>query len=76
MVRMNDFLRENDTWQCLLCTNFADIPENPSNDRIDGELNLRERKVAERIVLELYCQYDPSLPFREIIGPEVKIFSC
>ncbi|KAL1506345.1 hypothetical protein ABEB36_005728 [Hypothenemus hampei] len=63
-------VEENDTWQCLLCMNFADIPENPTTDRKDGELTLRERKIAERLVLELYCQYETSLPFREIIGPE------
>lgn len=52
--------------------NFADIPENIMLDRRDGELSLKERKIVERLVLELYCQYDPSLPFREIIGPEVR----
>lgn len=56
-----------DTWQCLLCMNFADIPE---TEKRDGELSLKERKKAERLVLELYCQYDPSLPFREVIGPD------
>ncbi|XP_044748323.1 transcription intermediary factor 1-alpha-like isoform X2 [Coccinella septempunctata] len=56
-----------DTWQCLLCMNFADIPE---TEKKDGELSLKERKKAERLVLELYCQYDPSLPFREVIGPD------
>lgn len=64
--------RENDTWQCLLCMNFAEIPESILSEKRDGELSLKERKIAERLVLELYCQYDPSLPFREIIGPEVR----
>ncbi|XP_023025015.1 E3 ubiquitin-protein ligase TRIM33 isoform X2 [Leptinotarsa decemlineata] len=63
-------VEENDTWQCLLCMNFADIPESILSEKKDGELSVRERKIAERLVLELYCQYDPSLPFREIIGPE------
>ncbi|KAJ8937289.1 hypothetical protein NQ318_020339, partial [Aromia moschata] len=63
-------VEENDTWQCLLCMNFADIPEAILAEKKDGELSLKERKIAERLVLELYCQYDPSLPFREVIGPE------
>lgn len=53
--------------------NFADIPDSILSEKKDGELSLKERKIAERLVLELYCQYDPSLPFREIIGPEVSI---
>lgn len=51
--------------------NFADIPESILSEKKDGELSLKEKKIAERLVLELYCQYDPSLPFREVIGPEV-----
>lgn len=67
------YFRENDTWQCLLCMNFADIPESIMSEKKDGELSMKEKKIAERLVLEIYCQYDPSLPFREVIGPEVKI---
>lgn len=52
--------------------NFADIPDSILSEKKDGELSLKERKIAERLVLEIYCQYDPSLPFREIIGPEVR----
>ncbi|KAJ8913021.1 hypothetical protein NQ315_002036, partial [Exocentrus adspersus] len=63
-------VEENDTWQCLLCMNFSAIPESILAEKKEGELSLRERKIAERLVLELYCQYDPSLPFRELIGPE------
>lgn len=50
--------------------NFADIPEVPANQRKEGALSARERKIAERLILELYCQYEQSLPFREIIGVE------
>lgn len=53
--------------------NFADIPDNLMTERKDGELSQREKKIAERLVLELYCQYETSLPFREIIGPEVSL---
>ncbi|ENN72418.1 hypothetical protein HUJ04_009043 [Dendroctonus ponderosae] len=63
-------VEENDTWQCLLCMNFSDIPENLLHEKADQELSVRKRKIAERLVLELYCQYETSLPFREIIGPE------
>lgn len=50
--------------------NFADIPDNVLGEKKEGELSGKEKKVAERLVLELYCQYDPSIPFREVIGPE------
>lgn len=40
------------------------------NERKPGELSVKEKKISERIVLELYCQYELSLPFRELIGPE------
>ncbi|XP_056629753.1 E3 ubiquitin-protein ligase TRIM33-like [Diorhabda sublineata] len=63
-------VEENDTWQCLLCMNFADIPESILSEKKEGELSLKEKKIAERLVLELYCQYDPSLPFREVIGAD------
>nr|CAH7723758.1 unnamed protein product [Callosobruchus chinensis] len=66
-------VEENDTWQCLLCVNFADLAENVGTaDKGDGELSSKEKKIAERLVLELYCQYEPSLHFREVIGPEVR----
>ncbi|KAI4463544.1 transcription intermediary factor [Holotrichia oblita] len=63
-------IEENDTWQCLLCMNFADIPENALGEKKEGQLSLKEKKIAERLVLELYCQYEPSLPFRELISPD------
>lgn len=63
--------RENDTWQCLLCMNFADIPDNVLGEKKESELSPRERKIAERLVLELYCQFEPSIPFREVISADV-----
>ncbi|XP_047998746.1 E3 ubiquitin-protein ligase TRIM33 [Leguminivora glycinivorella] len=54
---------ETETWQCLLCVNFAELPEEP---RAPGEtISPREQKLMERVTLELYCQYESSLPFRE-----------
>ncbi|PNF34792.1 hypothetical protein B7P43_G03734 [Cryptotermes secundus] len=66
---------ESETWQCLLCTNLKEIidaPPSPAAERRGQGLSHRDQKLAERIVLELYCQYEPSLHFRETVGPEVK----
>ncbi|XP_052744697.1 transcription intermediary factor 1-alpha [Bicyclus anynana] len=54
---------ESESWQCLLCVNFADEPDDGSE--LAGELAGRTRRVVERLTLELYCQYELSLPFRE-----------
>lgn len=51
---------ETETWQCLLCVNFAELAP--------GEAE-RERRLMERLTLELYCQYEPSLALREPHGP-------
>ena len=51
--------------------NFADIPDNILGEKKEGELSPREKKIAERLVLELYCQFEPSIPFREVISAEV-----
>ncbi|XP_063384377.1 E3 ubiquitin-protein ligase TRIM33 [Cydia fagiglandana] len=57
---------ETETWQCLLCVNFAELAEEP---RAAGEpVSPREQKLMERVTLELYCQYEPSLPFREPVS--------
>ncbi|XP_044735141.1 E3 ubiquitin-protein ligase TRIM33 isoform X2 [Chrysoperla carnea] len=63
-------VEESDTWQCLLCMNFADVPNTALGEKREPGLSPKERKIAERIVLELYCQYEPSLPFRELVSPE------
>ncbi|XP_067000025.2 E3 ubiquitin-protein ligase TRIM33 [Anabrus simplex] len=66
---------ESETWQCLLCTNLRDIidaPASPAGERRTRGLSTRDLKIAERVLLEIYCQYDPSLHFRELVGPEVK----
>lgn len=45
---------------------------NGTDDEIvEGQISPKERKIMERMLLELYCQYDPSLPFREVVSPEV-----
>ncbi|XP_049937524.1 E3 ubiquitin-protein ligase TRIM33-like isoform X2 [Schistocerca serialis cubense] len=64
---------ESETWQCLLCTELRDYLSNMKNslDPRGRELSKSEQKLAERMLLELYCQYEPSLHFREVVGPEV-----
>ncbi|XP_059612511.1 E3 ubiquitin-protein ligase TRIM33 isoform X2 [Phlebotomus argentipes] len=56
---------ESETWQCLLCYNFADMPLEAAGEKRTGDLSLREIKIMQRIVLEMYCQYEVSLAFRE-----------
>lgn len=59
--------RETETWQCLLCTDVASlVPPEQENLKRKRGLSYNERKLAERLVLELYCQYDSSLHFREV----------
>ncbi|CAF4764366.1 unnamed protein product [Pieris macdunnoughi] len=57
---------ETESWQCLLCVNFAALPEEGPTP--PGELSGRRRRIVERITLELYCQVDQSIPFREPQG--------
>ncbi|XP_075981925.1 transcription intermediary factor 1-alpha-like [Anticarsia gemmatalis] len=59
---------ETETWQCLLCVNFAEL--SPAEEAAGGGFTPRLQKLVERITLELYCQYEPSLPFREPVPPE------
>lgn len=71
---INNLPDESETWQCLLCMTINDIPGGgvataaPSigEKRVQpGELTNKEFKVMQRIILEMYCQYDISLAFRE-----------
>lgn len=54
--------------------NFADVSDTALGERRDSGLSPREKKIAERLILELFCQYEPSLHFREVIGTEVLKF--
>ncbi|KAK6637203.1 hypothetical protein RUM44_007617 [Polyplax serrata] len=59
---------ETETWQCLLCTDVANlVPPDPETAKRRRCLSYKERKLAERLVLELYCQYESSLHFRELV---------
>lgn len=58
---------ESETWQCLLCMALNEIPGPAIGEKriSPGELSGKEFKIMQRILLEMYCQYDISLPFRE-----------
>lgn len=77
------FRRESETWQCLMCTNVLNNEIAASKPHKSGEkralaLSLAEQQMAERILLELYCQNDYSVPFREVVPLEVRlsVFTC
>lgn len=56
----------------MLCTNILDCSEDPpASAKRPNSLSPEELRIAQRIVLELYCQYEQSLPFREVVSPEV-----
>ncbi|XP_039295155.1 E3 ubiquitin-protein ligase TRIM33 isoform X3 [Nilaparvata lugens] len=65
---------ESDPWQCLLCTDMVPLSNKVAEAGVKRKastaLTSEEQKLVERILLELYCQYDPSLHFREIVSPE------
>ncbi|XP_046688247.1 E3 ubiquitin-protein ligase TRIM33 [Homalodisca vitripennis] len=67
---LSAFPGESETWQCLLCTSMSGVTSNiqvgdkrPHSDGLDSY----EQMLMQRILLELYCQYEPSLHFREVI---------
>jgi tripartite motif-containing protein 33 len=57
---------ESETWQCLLCVNFAAMPGEQAGEKRHAGLTPLELKLLQRIVLELYCQYELSTPFRNL----------
>lgn len=64
---------ESETWQCMLCTNVLDCTEDPPEDKRSNTMSPKDLRIAQRIILELYCQYEQSLPFREVVSREVFI---
>ncbi|XP_046394134.1 E3 ubiquitin-protein ligase TRIM33-like isoform X2 [Ischnura elegans] len=62
----------SEAWQCLLCTGLDEILATPLGSRGPTSRGLchRDLRLAQRILLELYCQYEPSLAFREVPGAE------
>ncbi|XP_055610596.1 E3 ubiquitin-protein ligase TRIM33-like isoform X2 [Uranotaenia lowii] len=57
---------ESETWQCLLCYNFADLPPEPMGEKRNVGISPRDLKILQRILLELFCQYETSMPFRHL----------
>lgn len=56
----------------MLCTNVLDCSDDTSNsEKRSNGMSAKELRIAQRIVLELYCQYEQSLPFREVVSSEV-----
>lgn len=75
LVNLIILFSESETWQCMLCTNVLDCSDDISNnEKRSNGMNSKELRIAQRIVLELYCQYEQSLPFREIVSSEVDKF--
>lgn len=59
----------------MLCTNVLDCTDDISSiEKRTNSMNTKELRIAQRIVLELYCQYEQSLPFREVVSSEVNKF--
>ena len=56
--------RPTERWQCVLC---KDVTKHSVSETLDGPT----LHTAQRILLELYCNYEPSQPFRELVDPEV-----
>jgi len=56
----------------MLCTNVLDCSDDiSSSEKRTNGMSTKELRIAQRIVLELYCQYEQSLPFREVVSSEV-----
>ncbi|XP_012537842.2 E3 ubiquitin-protein ligase TRIM33 isoform X2 [Monomorium pharaonis] len=69
---LKSFPDESETWQCMLCTNVLDCSDDvSSSEKRSNGMNAKELRIAQRIVLELYCQYEQSLPFREVVSSEI-----
>ncbi|KAG0718265.1 E3 ubiquitin-protein ligase TRIM33 [Chionoecetes opilio] len=64
---------ENEKWQCMLCTDIDNLQLFDSSDKAKRKLGLttRDLKVTQRILLELYCNYEASQPFRELVDREL-----
>ncbi|XP_026673288.1 E3 ubiquitin-protein ligase TRIM33-like [Ceratina calcarata] len=68
---LKSFPDESETWQCMLCTNVLDCTDDPPGEKRTISISAKELRIAQRIVLELYCQYEQSLPFREVVSSEI-----
>jgi hypothetical protein len=62
--------KNREPWQCLLCQTIGAVPK---VERSHSGLKPNERRVAERVFLEIYCQYDTSIHFRAPVHPQKKV---
>ncbi|XP_016977543.1 transcription intermediary factor 1-alpha isoform X7 [Drosophila rhopaloa] len=61
---------ESESWQCLLCVNLKELTKTEGSEKSSsGDLSALELRILQRICLELYCQYEQSLNFREPESP-------
>ena len=71
--------RPNEKWQCMICRDLDQIPDEDGLECSGDKRKLetftpKQLKIAQRILLELYCNYEASQPFRELVDREVNIF--
>lgn len=62
---INSLPDESELWQCLLCLNIAELMKEQKGGKRNVQCTPNELKIMQRICLELYCQYEQSLPFRD-----------
>lgn len=59
----------------MMCSDIDAISPVVADDGQDKKRKLglteRELKIAQRILMELYCNYEASQPFRELVDREV-----
>lgn len=68
---------ENEQWQCSLCSPIdGEVSEvSQYKDRTKrAEFSTAELKICQRILLELYAQYDASLHFRNVVSQDDKAY--
>ncbi|XP_068214823.1 E3 ubiquitin-protein ligase TRIM33-like isoform X2 [Palaemon carinicauda] len=70
---LTQFPTENEKWQCMLCTDMDSLQFLEPSDKGKRKMGLASRdiKIAQRILLELYCNYEASQPFRELVDREL-----
>ena len=67
---------ENEKWQCMICKDLESIPsEVDDGGKRKMELARKDLKIAQKILLEMYCNYEASQPFRELVDREASIYS-
>ncbi|KAB7498744.1 Tripartite motif-containing protein 66 [Armadillidium nasatum] len=65
--------REHEKWQCMICRDLDQLPSDTVETGTKRKMHLgqKELKIAQRVLLELYCNYEPSQPFRELVDREL-----